>query len=302
MHQNACYTVRRRNKWAVALCAVLVATACSVTPTGKVQADVVDSIMSEMSRLEKSGSASADQWYALSVKAREAGDTGAARLALERAVSKGLAPVRAGIERSRQAVALNDPQAAIETLQSLFEQGFNAVGVLNADPVISSLSGQSDYDELIASMSLQAYPCAHTEGFADFDFWLGEWDVHLADGTPAGSNIIEREERGCVLIEHWTSTNGGTGMSINYPDLASDDWVQTWIAEGGTQINIRGGLSNEGMAMVGTIHYVANGTTFPFRGLWTPLPDGRVRQFFEQSSDEGGTWQPWFEGFYTRKQ
>jgi hypothetical protein len=39
----------------------------------------------------------------------------------------------------------------------------------------------------------------------------------------------------------------------------------------------------------------------PFRGLWTPLPDGRVRQFFEQSNDGGETWVPWFEGFYTRK-
>jgi hypothetical protein len=25
-----------------------------------------------------------------------------------------------------------------------------------------------------------------------------------------------------------------------------------------------------------------------------------VRQYFEQSTDEGETWQPWFEGFYSR--
>jgi len=45
---------------------------------------------------------------------------------------------------------------------------------------------------------------------------------------------------------------------------------------------------------------VSNGVTAPFRGLWTPQPDGRVRQFFEQSDDGGKTWKPWFEGFYTR--
>jgi hypothetical protein len=32
------------------------------------------------------------------------------------------------------------------------------------------------------------------------------------------------------------------------------------------------------------------------------MPDGRVRQYFEQSNDDGATWEPWFEGFYTRKQ
>ena len=94
---------------------------------------------------------------------------------------------------------------------------------------------------------------------------------------------------------------GGTGMSVNYLDLITNEWVQIWNAEGGSQINVRGGLTDDGMAMEGTLHNVANGTTVPFKALWTPLPDGRVRQFFEQSNDGGETWTPWFEGFYTRK-
>jgi len=76
--------------------------------------------------------------------------------------------------------------------------------------------------------------------------------------------------------------------------------VQIWNSEGGRQINIRGGLADEGKLMVGHIHYLANGTTAPFRGLWTLLADGRVRRFIEQSNDDGETWIPWFEGFYTR--
>lgn len=302
MRQPAREKIMQNNYLLVSLCALLIGTACTVTPASKVRADVVNGIMQEVARLEKSGSASADEWYQLAIKAREAGDSGAAKLALERAAAAGISPVRAGIEKSRQAIVAEDTGSAISTLQALFDQGFNAVGVLTADPVINTLAGTDGYDTLIAAMSMQAYPCAHHERFADFDFWVGEWDVHLADGTLAGSNVIEREERGCVILEHWTSVNGGTGMSINYPDLATDEWVQTWIAEGGTQINIRGGLRDEGMSLVGTIHYVANGQTLPFRGLWTPLPDGRVRQYFEQSNDGGDNWQPWFEGFYTRKQ
>ena len=91
-------------------------------------------------------------------------------------------------------------------------------------------------------------------------------------------------------------------MSVNYLDKASGEWVQVWHAEGGSQIHIRGGMTNDGMLLVGTLHSVGNNTTVPFRGLWTPLEDGRVRQFFEQSTDGGETWTPWFEGFYTRKE
>ena len=105
-----------------------------------------------------------------------------------------------------------------------------------------------------------------------------------------------------MLLENWTNVAGGTGMSINYLDKSTGEWVQVWHAEGGSQIHIRGGMTDEGMRLVGQIHYVATNTTAPFRGLWTPLEDGRVRQYFEQSSDGGETWSPWFEGFYTRQE
>ncbi len=152
-----------------------------------------------------------------------------------------------------------------------------------------------------AFSQVPSFPCEEDPVFAEFDFWVGDWDVHVADGTFAGSNRIEKSERGCVLIENWSSANGGTGMSINYRDGIDGQWVQIWNAAGGSQINIRGGMTSEGMLLEGTIHYVAAGTTAPFRGLWTLLPDGRVRQFFEQSADGGETWTPWFEGFYTHK-
>jgi hypothetical protein len=146
------------------------------------------------------------------------------------------------------------------------------------------------------------FPCEDDEQFSEFDFWVGKWDVHIADGTLVGENLIKKAERGCVLVENWKSARGGTGMSINYFDKTTNEWVQIWNDASGSQINIRGGITSEGMLLEGTIHYVANGTTAPFRGLWTLLPDGRVRQFFEQSNDGGESWQGWFEGFYSRKE
>jgi hypothetical protein len=116
------------------------------------------------------------------------------------------------------------------------------------------------------------YPCEGNKQFDEFDFWVGEWDVRGVAGKLAGSNVISKSHNGCVLIENWTSASGGTGMSINYFDHAEEEWVQVW-----------------------------NSGTQPFRGLWTALPDGRVRQFFEISADEGETWVTWFDGYYTRK-
>ena len=144
------------------------------------------------------------------------------------------------------------------------------------------------------------FSCEEQEKFREFDFWIGTWDVHTADGKFAGRNVIESSQRGCVLIENWAGTGGSTGISINYFDAAAEEWVQVWTDAGGGQIAIRGGLTDAGMLLEGLIHYVSTGITAPFRGLWTAQPDGRVRQFFEQSNDGGETWEPWFEGYYSR--
>jgi hypothetical protein len=146
-----------------------------------------------------------------------------------------------------------------------------------------------------------ASPCQKDDRFRAFDFWVGEWNVRDAQGTLQGENSITRQEKGCVLVEQWQGVQGSTGMSINYLDRITDQWVQIWHAAGGYQIDIRGGLTDDGMLLRGTIHYIGTGQTAPFRGLWTPLADGRVRQFFEQSNDDGATWVPWFEGFYSRQ-
>ena len=211
-----------------------------------------------------------------------------------------VSPVVAALESARESVRDGDTEAAIEILESLAANGFTAVGVITGDAELSALEGNSGYDELVEQMTAAAFPCEHDPRFQEFDFWVGDWEVHAGNGTFAGHNTIESAERGCVLIENWSSAFGGSGMSINYLDEATGEWVQVWNSAGGSQINIRGGLTEEGMLLEGTIHYVATDQTAPFRGLWTPLDDGRVRQYFEQGDEDGSEWTPWFEGFYTR--
>ena len=53
---------------------------------------------------------------------------------------------------------------------------------------------------------------------------------------------------------------------------------------------------------------VLQGTSVTPRGTslnritWTPNQDGTVRQHWENSRDEGATWQTVFDGLYTRKE
>ena len=255
-----------------------------------------------LATLEETGNTDPNAWRLLSVDARVADKPGIAAMAIDRAEALGLSPVAVSLERARQAIQTGDSSSAVSHLAGLAANGFTAINVITGDPVISQLSGMPEYDELVAEMSAQAFPCKHQDRFRQFDFWLGNWDVHLENGTFAGTNSIAAREHGCVLIENWRGASGGTGHSINYLDGASGEWVQHWNDSSGSQIAIRGGLTDEGMRLTGQIHYVGSNTTLPFRGLWTPLADGRVRQYFEQSNDDGASWVPWFEGFYTRRE
>ncbi len=143
----------------------------------------------------------------------------------------------------------------------------------------------------------QDAPC-QGEDYRAFDFWRGTWTVADAAGNAVGTNTISVGEAGCVLQESWRSTAGNTGRSLNYYDPLRDVWRQVWVS-GGSIIDIEGGPDDHGsMVLTGSITYTGNATRQDFRGRWTLLPDGRVRQFFEQSA--GSEWSPWFEGFYTR--
>lgn len=148
-----------------------------------------------------------------------------------------------------------------------------------------------------------APPCAAPE-YRSFDFWIGSWQVVNASGVHVGDNVITVEESGCVLMERWTGVKGSTGQSMSFfdasrgQDASRGKWRQLWISPG-SRIEIEGDFVGAYMILEGTIDYLSDGARLPFRGTWNLLPDGRVRQFFEESR-QAGVWTPWFEGFYVR--
>ena len=138
-------------------------------------------------------------------------------------------------------------------------------------------------------------PCSEPV-HAAFDFWVGEWEVLLADGSLAGHNTIRKRSGGCNLVEEWRGASGSVGQSLNYVDPADGRWHQLWVDNGGLVLRLSGGPHEGGMRMEGT----GPDTTRIQRITWTPMEDGRVRQLWEESGDQGETWTELFDGSYRR--
>ncbi|GAB5500144.1 MAG: hypothetical protein PsegKO_24550 [Pseudohongiellaceae bacterium] len=156
---------------------------------------------------------------------------------------------------------------------------------------------------LLASVPLMAQEtgCVGLDGFDEFDFWVGEWEVFDSNtGRKAGENSIVKMEQGCMLLERWQGDSGSTGTSLNYYNPVTREWRQVWVSAGRYSIDIVGGLRGESMLLEGSI-YNFQGAVWNFRGTWTPNADGTVRQYLEQYNHDSEQWMPWFDGRYVPK-
>ena len=60
-----------------------------------------------------------------------------------------VSPVRAALEQARELVRAGDRDEAVSVLQSLADGGFTAVGVIEGDAVLSTLTGDPSFDSLV---------------------------------------------------------------------------------------------------------------------------------------------------------
>lgn len=133
--------------------------------------------------------------------------------------------------------------------------------------------------------------------YRQFDFWLGEWDVADASGKPVGRNRITAVQKGCALSEQWEGKGGVSGTSLSAWDDERRRWHQTWIDSTGGVLLLEGGIVEGRMVLAGTAND-ATGKPARQRITWQKLSDGRVRQTWESSVDDGATWTIAFDGYY----
>jgi hypothetical protein len=151
-----------------------------------------------------------------------------------------------------------------------------------------------------AALAQNAAPCSSPE-YAQFDFWVGTWDVTAPDGSAAGSNRIEKILNGCVLQENWSGAGGSIGKSFNMYYARDKTWRQTWVDGQGSRLDLAGGWADGKMTLKGETPG-QGGKLVRHEVSWTPQPDGTVVQHWRASRDEGKTWTDAFLGIYKKRE
>lgn len=246
-------------------------------------------------------------WYRLAIARIETKQSLRAMDALEQASkSPQIPPSLIHYQQARAYKLTGNQKMMFEQLNKAADAGYAALANLQDNVFWEDVKNDNAFTAVTDKVDRTARPCAYDEKHGEFDFWLGHWDVYgnkEGTGPLYGKNHLEKQQNHCLMMENWSGSGGSIGTSMNYYDGTLGKWVQHWVSGGGTVINIEGGLEKESMVLTGKIFYI-NTQTNPirdFRGTWTPLNKGLVRQFFEESIDGGKTWTPWFEGFYIRK-
>ena len=134
-----------------------------------------------------------------------------------------------------------------------------------------------------------------------FDFWIGRWDVtNTKDGKAAGQSVIEALYQGCTIRENW-SEPGYAGGSLNTYDAATGKWRQTRTDSANTWREFVGGMDGGKMVLVARRAAKADPSKMMLeRMIFTPNPDGSVRQYSDASTDDGKTWTERYDYTYRK--
>ena len=139
-----------------------------------------------------------------------------------------------------------------------------------------------------------------TKVYAQFDFWIGNWNVTKPDGSLAGRNTIDKIQDECVLRENWTSvTPGYTGVSHSFYNNKTKQWEQVWVDNQGGSLHLKGRRKGNQMILKTDTAKNKNGEIFYHKVTWTKNEDGTVRQLWETFT-EGKEPQVAFDGLYKK--
>lgn len=186
-----------------------------------------------------------------------------------------------------------------ETLERSVRLGGIAPETLNTEADFASLRSEPRFVELVKRSDMAVNPCKASPEFRQFDFWIGEWDVKNPQGVLSGSSSVQLILGQCIIFENWTGGSGTNGKSFNIYDANDKKWHQTWVDDKGTFTHYIGGLVDGKMVVVAET--IIAGQKTLAKMTFSKLPNGDVRQFGENSTDDGKTWVTAFDLIYSRK-
>lgn len=236
-------------------------------------------------------------WYRLGYSLHSMGKYQEAARAFQRSVEIGNNPL-VMYNLACSYARLGDKDKAFEWLNKSLNLGFVAPQ-LSSDPDLDGLHSDPRFKEVTNLAARLSQPCKFRPEHKQFDFWVGDWDVRTPQGQLAGTNTIQRLEDGCLILENWTGSQGGTGKSMNFYNAATGKWRQTWVSSTGGVTEYEGSYKDGAMRYEGET--TRAGTKLMLRLTFFDLGPDRVRQFAEQSSDGGKTWTVTYDFTYIRK-
>jgi hypothetical protein len=202
------------------------------------------------------------------------------------------------LERARNLAAMGESQLALGALDAADHLGLRALSSIEEAEEFAALRMEARFQRVYNNVRSRIYPCEGIPAASQFDFWLGEWEVRRSDGTVAGQSIVSKRDGGCSVVEDWIGFGGSSATSISYFIPSRDQWRQLWVGSGGTLIDMVGSATDGGMRLEGTIEYAGQDQVVAFRGTWTVLEDGSIRQHLEEFSLVLQGWNAWFDGYY----
>jgi hypothetical protein len=195
---------------------------------------------------------------------------------------------------------LGKADGAFLALDSAIAAGFVGPNTIAQDADLAPLLSDSRMHARQEQVRLAYFPCDTMPAARQFDFWIGDWDVYTPQKQLAGTNSIQKILGGCVLLENWEGSMGGSGKSMNWYNVQAGYWQQTWVASGASQQEYRNGRLDGT-----TLRFLGERTTpqgkLDLRLSFTPLAPNRVRQQAENSTDGGATWTTVYDFLYIRR-
>ncbi|MGE0562703.1 MAG: hypothetical protein AB7O47_12870 [Flavobacteriales bacterium] len=148
----------------------------------------------------------------------------------------------------------------------------------------------------------QTTSACSTENHQKFDFWVGDWNVYDTLNNKVGENLIVKLEDGCIINEHWKSTNGSTGRSYNYYDASDSTWNQLWIDNQGSNLVLKGHPETNKMVLKSELIAGKKIDWYYNRIIWEKLDDKTVIQTWDVLDKKNNILTTAFKGIYKRKE
>lgn len=193
-----------------------------------------------------------------------------------------------------------DKAKSIESLRRAAETGFGQFDRMKADPNLAGLRDDAQFGSVLEAVERNARPCKFSPQARQLDFWVGRWDVQI-NGQSAGTNVIERLEEGCLIMENWSGRGGSSGKSMNFFNPATNKWRQTYISNNEAIWEMSGEYKDGVMFYEGEM-FPPRGAPVMVRVKFFNLSPDRIRHTEDDSNDGGKTWTNVWDATYVRKQ